>query len=290
MLIIDLSNILHSSLHVFVRDEQFNTGAEDVSIDENILRHLALKMIHTIRLKFRNEKNIVIACDSKNSWRYDIFPYYKAARKELQKESKIDWNVVFEFHAKFKAELKENFPYKVLEVSKAEADDIIGTLVENFYRDENIVIVSEDKDFIQLHKYHGVSQYAPIRKIEIVNPHPSLYLKEHIIRGDKGDGIPNFQMSDSCLVEKIRQKQIRQTKLDVWITQTPEEICEGDENLLRGYCRNEALIDLSKCPNEIKEKIIDAYSNGLHTSGKAKIMPYFFKNHIKVLAEAVQDF
>ena len=43
-------------------------------------------------------------------------------------------------------------------------DDIIVTLVKYYHQHEDIMIVSGDKDFIQLQQYNNVKQYAPIQK------------------------------------------------------------------------------------------------------------------------------
>ena len=112
----------------------------------------------------------------------------------------------------FRDELKETFPYRVIRVERAEADDIIGALCHEHgvlgfmpgYA-ERILILSGDKDFSQLRKYANVEQYSPITKKWIRVNNPERYLREHIMRGDRGDGIPNFLSSDACLVNGERQ-------------------------------------------------------------------------------------
>lgn len=71
----------------------------------------------------------------------------------------MNWNEVFRILNLVREELKDNFPYKVVHMEGAEADDIIGALVQNtqeFGNHEPVMIISSDKDFIQLHKYSNV--------------------------------------------------------------------------------------------------------------------------------------
>ena len=95
-----------------------------------------------------------------------------------------------------------------MDVEGAEADDIIGTLVPRHIMSENILIISSDGDFPQLQMYNGrssftVKQYNPSQKKFIISENPLQELKEKIIRGDKGDGIPNVLSSSDCFVNFV---------------------------------------------------------------------------------------
>jgi hypothetical protein len=282
VVIIDLNQVAISNLMV----QLSKSGGTDPN--EGMLRHMMLNTIRAIKSKFgRKYGEIVIACDARHSWRKTVFPYYKANRKKNRDASDLDWNVIFQIIDRIKLEIRENFPYRVIDIDEAEADDVIGTLAHTYNAVEPIMIISGDKDFIQLQKYPNVKQYDPVRDRYPTHDNPLQFLKEHIIRGDSGDGIPNYLSADNCLVVGERQKSIRQVKLDDWLKQSPEEFC--DENTKLNYQRNELLIDLIHTPTDIKNSILDRYHSEAGKN-KSKLFNYFVKNKLVVLLESINDF
>jgi hypothetical protein len=264
-----------------------HTNAE---IEENMVRHMVLNSLRSYKSKFGDEYGeMVIACDNTNYWRKQIFPYYKANRKKNQENSEMDWKSIFECLNKIRAELKEYFPYRVIDIESAEADDIIATLASTFgggFNEKEIMILSGDKDFIQLHKYSHVNQYDPVRKKKISHEDPDLYLREHILKGDAGDGIPNVLSSDNCFVIGERQKPLTKKRIDTLIDKTAETI---DSQYKRNYFRNKQLIDLTQVPEEIRIKVLESYEA---QSGKSrdKMFNYFITNKLKHLMESIQEF
>jgi hypothetical protein len=286
MIIVDLNQVMISNLLMQIGK---HTNA---SLEENMVRHMVLNSLRSYNSKFRDEYGeMIIACDNKNYWRKKLFPYYKANRKKNIEKSELDWNSIFETMNKIREELKNFFPYRVINIESAEADDVIATLVSEFgsplNTGEKILIVSGDKDFIQLHTYSNVKQYDPVRKKQIHHNDPALYLKEHIMRGDAGDGVPNFLSQDDCFVVGIRQTPITSKKLVEWVTKNPEEFC--DSRMLRNYSRNKQLIDLSMIPVEIKEKVMNEYYKQSNKD-KKDLFNYFVKNKLKNLIEHIGDF
>ena len=260
---------------------------QNLKIEEDLVRHMALNTLRAHRARFKEKYGeLVICCDNRHYWRKEIFPYYKANRKKDREKSESDWPGIFKALDKIRLELIETFPYSVVTVSGAEADDIIATLVQEYAGTEKIMIVSSDKDFSQLQKFANVQQYSPLLKKEIVCYDPKRYLKEHIIRGDKGDGIPNIFDADNSLILNIRAKKILTKKLDEWVTQKPEEFCS--DNMLRNYYRNEQLIDLSFIPEQIKTSILDHYNQP--RNNRSKIFNYFIEHKLRNLIDAVGDF
>jgi hypothetical protein len=247
------------------------------------------------KVKFGNKYGeLVICADDKKYWRRDVFPYYKASRKKARAESPYDWNLIFETLNKVRDEIRENFPYRVIQVDKTEADDVIGTICYTYgaeLKNENtepILILSSDKDFMQLQKFVNVEQYSPIAKKFLKEANPVRFLKEHIIKGDRGDGIPNILSSDDTFIAEARQKPVVEKKLNTWVEQNPEDFC--DATMLKNYRRNESLIDLSKVPTEFFDKILETYREPKQVKGKDKILNYFIKNRMKLLMEHIQEF
>jgi hypothetical protein len=282
MIIFDYQQVAISNLM-----EQIGSSKE--AVDENLLRHMILNTIRTYVKKFRDSHGpeIVIACDNYNYWRKEYFPNYKASRKKNREASGHDWASIFESLNKIKEELKQHSPYKVLDIESVEADDIIGVLAVKYSPQQKIMILSSDKDFVQLQRFNNVEQYSPILKKIISEKNPERQLKELIIRGDRNDGIPNILSSDDIFVSGGRQKPITEAKLSVWMNQSPKEFC--DEKMYINYIRNENLIDLTKIPVIIQEKILNSYEN---SNGKSKqeFMNYLISKRLKNLVEIANEF
>jgi len=283
MILVDLNQVMISNLMMQIGNHT------NVEIEENLIRHMVLNTLRSYRSKY-GEKfgELVIATDNRKYWRREVFPYYKAGRKKARDRSEIDWNAVFNCLHQIKDEIKENFPYKVIEVEGAEADDIIGTLSARESKHDKVLILSSDKDFLQLQRYSGVEQFSPALKKFLKSPDPIAYLKEHIIRGDAGDGIPNFLSDDACFVESRRQKPVSKKKLEeVFLPNEPEDFC--NETMLRNWKRNELLIDLTKTPQAIKDEIIEQFEN-YEVPNRNGLLNYFVQKRLKGLMESIQDF
>lgn len=284
-ILIDFNQVMLASLFAGIGNHH------NIDVDENLLRHMFLNSIRFNRKKFHEEfGEIVICADGKSSWRRESFPYYKAARRKSREESELDWNELFRIINTIRMELKEYFPYKVIHIDHCEADDIIGTVVHEFGTELNIgteqfLILSGDKDYIQLHKYANVKQYDPVRKKWVQNSDPDKYLMEHILKGDGGDGVPNVLSPDNCLAVGERQKMMTAKRLSE-LFKGPQSM---DENTLRNYHRNRLMIDLSEIPAAYKEKILEEYGKE-KTIGRSQLFNYFLEKKLRNLIGDIQDF
>jgi hypothetical protein len=283
MIIMDLSQVMISNLMIQLGN---HTNAD---IEEDLLRHMVLNSVRAYNVKFKNEfGEMIIACDAGNNWRRQVFPYYKANRRKNREKSEINWTAVFETLNKVRDELKDYFPYRVIRVDGAEADDIIGTLAQTYGNtNEKILILSGDKDFVQLQAYMNVQQFDPVQKKWRKTNDVDKFIKEHIIRGDAGDGVPNFLSADDTFVVGARQKPISQKKLDQWLVSDPKEFC--DEKMLRGYLRNQQLVDLNFIPPDIKKEVLVQYEQQAG-KGRDKLFNYFIERRLKLLLESINEF
>jgi hypothetical protein len=281
MLLVDLNQVLLAGLMAQI------SAQKNTKLEEPLVRHMVLNIIRTHVKNFKGEYGeVVLCCDNRKYWRKEFFPFYKASRKKTREKSDLDWHFIFDMLAKFKLELRENFPYKVIDVEGAEADDIIGTLVPIYARDQKILILSSDGDFLQLQQYGpNVKQYNPSQKKYVKSENPILELKEKIIRGDKGDGIPNMFSPSDCFVRDLRQKPITKVILDKYLWENVEEYNDTDKT---NFSRNSTLIDLTKIPAEIKEKIINTYEET--KPAKGKLLNYFIEHKLKNLMEVIEEF
>jgi len=265
-----------------------------MAIEEDMIRHMILNSIRMYNKRYRAEYGqVVIACDS-STWRRDYFPEYKHSRRKNREEgeSTIDWTKLFEIISKVRDEITEYLPYKVLQVNKAEADDIVGVLAEytqEFGKHEPVMIVSSDKDFKQLQKWNNIKQFSPMLKKEMVEKNAKLFLYEHIFKGDSGDGVPNVLSPDNTFVDGIRQRPVTQKKMDEWVANIDKIESVLDQETYRNFIRNKKLIDLSETPDDVKLEIINKYEN-TKVAHKSRVLNYLIAKRCKMLIESIGDF
>jgi 5'-3' exonuclease len=281
MILLDNTQIILSTIFT---QYNYSDNREEL-FSEDTVRHIVLNTYRFYKSKFGQQYgNLVICDDAGDSWRKDVFPHYKASRKKTRETDGHDWSKIFDAMNKIRKEVRENFPYKVMCVERCEADDIIATLCMNYNNKEKILIVSSDKDFQQLQRYTNVKQYSPIHKNFIYCENPQNFLKEHILRGDTSDGIPNvLSDDDTFIVEGKRQKPLSQKKLEIIIENIPEY-------LKINYNRNQKLVDLSYIPKEYTDKILSEYKLEPTVQGKEKLFEYFVKNKLSNLMEVIDEF
>jgi len=283
MIIIDYNGIAMGNIIV---------NQKRMDMNEDTIRHMILNSIRMHVKKHKDEYGqVVIACDG-GSWRRDVFPQYKWARRNNRTESSLDFDLIFKCLNMVREEISLNMPYKVVHIPNVEADDIIGTLVEQtqeFGQHEDVMIISADKDFIQLQKYGNVKQYSPMTKKFIKDENPHSYLFEHVLKGDSSDGIPNVLSGDNTFVESIRQSPMTKKKIQEYVDNAENLQSYMSDEVYRNYKRNQLLVDLAYIPAEIKKSIIDT-SEAVKVPHRMKILNYLIKNRCKLLIECIEDF
>jgi len=269
---------------------QLNRGE---ALTENLVKHIILNNIRTYRNKFKQAEwgQMVICCDS-FSWRKNVFPEYKASRKTTRAKDKYDWAELYRLLDVVTNDIRTNFPYAVIRVENAEADDIIGAITMNELKDPwgaKVAIVSADKDFIQLHMKDEVIQWSPMQQKMVESPDPKRYLFDHIFKGDSSDGVPNANSPDNSFTDKIRQKPMRQKDIEhYWENKDTFQGGMPDE-VYRNYIRNREMIDLRYTPKEIANDSITQLENYKYPS-KGLVFNYLVENKMKMLLEVIEEF
>jgi 5'-3' exonuclease len=277
MILVDMSQIMMASImmqmHISKKSEP----------DEEMVRHMILNSLRMYRTRFLSEFGEMVLCyDSRHYWRRDYFPEYKHSRRKSRGTDDKNWDIIFNCLNTIKEEIKSNMPYKSVEVYGAEADDVIATLCSE--SSNEVMILSGDKDFIQLQKFPNVKQYSPITKKMINGMNPDDYLKEHVLKGDTSDGVPNVLSPDNTFVDGIRQRPLSKKKIATMV--------EGDfpnDEVKRNYQRNKKLIDLTCSPDELRSEILDTYKSA-PVNDRSKILNYFIKQRLKTLTESIGEF
>ena len=263
------------------------------TIELDLFRHMVLNSIRSYVQRYGKEYGeLIVACDDKKYWRRQAFQHYKANRKKARKESDVDWNQIFNCLNTIRDELKDHFPYRVIQVDGAEADDVIATLCMQYgsllKTKEKILILSGDKDFVQLQIYANVDQLDPVQGKNIKCADPHKYLREHILKGDRGDGIPNILSADDVFIKGERQKTLTKKRLEQ-LVDIPDvsTVLVGAE--LANFKRNEQLIDFHMVPTTISSSIIEKYESESN-KGRSKMLNYFIGHKLKLLTEHINEF
>jgi len=259
-------------------------------MSEDLFRHTILNNIRMYRTKFKEKYGEIVICgDGRKNWRKEVFPNYKFKRGESKSKSDIDWNELYRIIYQVYDELSENFPYKTVLVDECEADDIIATLVETtqeFGKHEPVMIVSADKDFVQLQKYENVRQYSPMKKQFVIEKNPRKQLLELILKGDASDGVPNVLSPDNSFSDGIRQTPLRQATLDKLF----DDLNSMGDEVYRNYCRNKKLIDLTEIPQSLKSEILNRFEAQDKWSNRSKVFPFLVEKRCRMLIEDIKDF
>lgn len=290
MILIDYSQVSLATILSFKKE--LMSGDEKQTTD--LIRHATLSSIKSYKKKYgKDYGQIVICCDGRKYWRRTYFEHYKASRKKHREASDLDWGMIFDTLAKIRDEIVEYFPYKVINLEQCEADDVIAVLAkqtQEFGFNEDVMIVSSDKDFKQLHKYRNVKQYSPILRKMITAKQSEIHanMVEHIVKGDSGDGIPNILSKDDCFVTGTRQTPVSAKRLAEFV-ESGIDACRTDEER-RNWDRNQVLVNFDRIPEEIQQTILDAYLSSKPKGDKMSIMNYLIANRCRLLLDEIEEF
>jgi len=290
MILIDYSQVSLANILSFKKE--LMSGDEKQTTD--LIRHATLSTIKSYKKKYgKDYGDVVICCDGRNYWRRQYFEHYKASRKKARDASELDWGLIFDTLSKIREEIAQHFPYKVMHLEQCEADDIIAVLTQQtqeFGFSENVMIVSSDKDFKQLHKFNNVKQYSPLLRKMITAKKSEIHENyiTHVVKGDTGDGIPNILSKDNCFVTGDRQTPVSAKRLAEFM-EKGIDACRNDEEK-RNWQRNQILVNFDYIPDDIKKVILDTYLSIKPKGDKMAIMNYLIANRCRLLLDEIEEF
>lgn len=268
VVIIDGHNMLFRT--VFIAD-----GIAGPEEDFNTWKMFMITNIMDYIKQFNADK-LIITFDSKNYWRKEIYPEYKAHRKAQRSKMTVDFEKFFPIAKIFIKDLRESFTnIYVLEVDRCEGDDIIAILAKDKFRECNVIAISTDKDMWQLHKLPNYKQFDPIKKVfaNCLNPQRDLDIK--ILSGDRGDNIPGV---------KHRCGPATAAKM---LDSGLEDL--NDPIIAENYELNKKLIDFNHIPIDIKNAILEKYDNyDIKEYNGRKIYNFLMEHEIGGLIDNLQ--
>jgi hypothetical protein len=297
MILIDYSQVALAAILTFQRELK-----GDEAEVKNLIRHVTLSTIKSYKKKYGKEYGeMVICCDGRKYWRKEYFEYYKGSRKKNREASDLDWKLIFDTLTEMREDIAKHFPWRVIHVDRAEADDVIAImtkwlqdnqLVQEGLMEETqkVLILSSDKDFKQLQLYPTVKQWSPMQKKYITASKQEIrdFMVEHIVKGDTGDGVPNILSKDDVFMVGERQKPMSAKRLAEFI-ENGESACRNDEEK-RNYARNQTLVDFQFIPEDVQKSIVDTYLSNTPKGDKMTVMNYLMEHRCRLLLEELEDF
>lgn len=199
MILVDFSAIMFQSIFASpkVANAELVDGKYQIEDIENVIRGLIISELFDYQSRNARYGNLVICLDSSNNWRRDILSSYKGSRKNARSESAIPFDKVFPIIEELKEQIVHNTIWDVIQVDRAEADDVILVLADEMANKEDVLIISSDKDMIQCQKYHdNITQYSPMKHEFLTFENKahtmSRWILEHTILGDSADEVPKI--------------------------------------------------------------------------------------------------
>jgi hypothetical protein len=280
-------------------------GVKEITEDPNDIQwglwiYNVFNSIYQCMWKFNNVEEVVLAIDDSNSWRKAVYSRYKESRKEKKKDDKIDWDELYKMMSKLANEFKHHFPFKVLKIKSAEADDVIGILTKHMKNP--CVIIARDEDYFQCFaKKKNLRVYDPISQT-LYSPDDFPDIKDFLMKlvfcGQRKDDIPNIiTPNDWGLTETTEGKRkpgfgeaaFNKIKDDLkgFIENGYTNKLYGRVDLSENLKRNRLLMDFDKIPNTIVDRILDAYNKSNNLPPIENIYLFFEKYSLRTFKEDI---
>lgn len=283
ILLVDFSLLAHANL--FTVKSQLAIGGYQ------LLKHVLIKSV----LKNVNEfspDRVYICFDGGSSWRKNISESYKAQRKEARDKQDVasggdvNWSEFYRIIDELYIDFKTNFPFYAIRINTIEADDIIAYIVKSSLPEDEKVILTRDGDYVQLLQYPNTKIYNPVDRkwMESVNPLNDLQVK--ICMGDKSDNILAIRPRMGIATA---EKFVESGELDKLLIEAASDVVQFGkprDAVAAAYYRNQKLIDLSKIPSTIINKI-KSQVDSAECGNPANLLKFFVTNGLRELIEDI---
>lgn len=245
-----------------------------VSVNYDLMKFRIFDSVYRSMFRVSGVREIVLAMDDRRSWRKLYWTKYKAQRKDKREKLDLDWDEFYEHYETFLQDLQKHFPFKVIKVKDAEADDVIGAVVLN--KPQDFYIISTDKDFLQLSSKR-VRIYNPLKKVLVDHPNPELFLVQECMKGQPKDNIYNIKTPLDWPEDKRKPG---------FGDKAFEKALAGaggykqfliDNNLNERFEFNRNLMDFQRIPTEIQRRIMRDYDGYVKPS--PDMIYEFFKKY-----------
>jgi len=295
MLIIDMGMEIHKTVFgnedKFKKDELGNVPNYDI-----FAFYLLSSILYKINLFGCSKENpVVIAVDSRKNWRKDYFESIKqkyftnyGAKIDLddygykinrKKDSKYDWNKIYEIANDVIDVLDKSTDVAVVRVERAEADDVIGVCAKyEANKGKQVYISSSDKDFRQLLiNCKNIHLWHPITKSWIEEEDPVRFMQILYLTGDPGDDVPQTKprMGPGTALKTIPNLP---------------GLLAVDKDFRFRYETNLKLINFDFIPQDIQDDILKEYNKNHLQYSQMELLDFFSKYKIVQLIDRVNQF
>jgi hypothetical protein len=282
-LIVDTSNILfrvaaaHSKYHI-------DGSPEDKA---GLAMHMALNTLKSFYRKVQPDQ-VALAFEGTNNWRKAYTASAEAVSPRKYKANRMrDDSMVpfFELIKSFEQMARQHTSLVCISHPELEGDDVIAGYAQKFSAvGDEVIILSGDKDFIQLLNLPGVSLMNPddgkLRGVdkktnEVIDP--VYFMFEKCFRGDAGDNVlPAYPRVRSTRIRKAFENEYERTNIfnETWEFADPET---GEKKTLRVgdlFKENQLLMDLSKQPERIRQIITETIDYEVVHHGKFSLFHF----------------
>lgn len=303
-LILDASNLVYRTFFANNRP----TGGE---FDVEMCYLATFNSLAKYHRKYQ-ANDVVIVFDMPNSWRKlytkdtehcKTHKIYKGQRRQNLTESEKLKLAELDRHLDELATLfVERSGLIVLRRKYLEADDLIAGFVQKF-KDHKNIIVSADKDFIQLLRNGNVTLIDPLtdtpRDLKDWNHDAEYFMFEKCFRGDAGDNIQSsYPRLRSDKIQKAYTDEFLRTnlmnhKFIVEMIDKDGKLKEKKYVTKELYEENQLLMDLTKQPEYIRELMDETIEAALVNRGKYNLVDFVKfcrKHHLQVIIDNVSKF
>lgn len=270
-LLVDLNNVVFFTRHMKIKSPA-SSRRKETFVAEKIFKD-SLQFIVKKANEFKASA-VCIACDSSKVWRKAIYPDYKGEKDY----SDPYYEETLEAANMLKQFFRDCTNVSVLEVPHCEADDIIAVAAQEVANDCEIIIMSSDKDFIQLIS-PSVRLYSPSQGWrESSDPKFDLFVK--CIRGDYNDFIPSAY-------PRVWMKTLEEAwNDDLKMLNLMETVRKDGVKVADAYNFNKSLIDLSQQPSHIRNAIVNEINAPVQRKfGELKIVKWLSDHNLKKYAD-----
>lgn len=298
-LVLDISNLLYRSFYA-------NKDSDDMTT-AGLAHHQALILLNKYFKQYKPKK-VFMVFDRPN-WRkiytqssdcYSGRVYKGHRRQNLTPSEQIKYQKFCEHLREFEVLMREHTSVICLASEGEngrglEADDIISGIVQKFHETYEIVIVSADKDLMQLLRHDTVSLVDPAtdtkRTLDEYDNDANYFMFEKCIRGDMGDNV-------GSAYPRVRSTKIKQAYQDPYecekMMQTTWTDQDSNERSVRKlFNENKFLMDLYSQPDDIKALMFKTIEEGMKDPGKYShfhFLRFCGKYDMKKVSEQVEQY
>lgn len=293
-MIIDTANILFR-VHAA---KSYNKGPADADA-AGLAMHISLNTIKSFYKKHQPDQLAVVFEGGKN-WRKTYTASDECISKRGYKANRVkDASMVpfFELIKGFEELAREHTSLVCLSNPILEGDDLIGGYARRFAEaGDEVIILSGDKDFVQLLKYPNITLINPDngkpREIE----DPDFFMFEKCFRGDKGDNV--MSAYPRVRVDRLKRAynddyELTKIMNETWSFTDPETQVETVFTVQDLFIENNLLMNLEAQPDFVQAAINETLDHELVHHGKFShfhFMKFCGKYELNSIAEQAASF